>query len=169
MRDSALNDNPARRFLPVALLLLGGCASITRSQFIMPELALNQVVVKNVGVLGGSVDLVLDIRNPNRYDLHGTAMNLALDVEGSHLGDVDFSRSFTLVGDSVTRLTVPMTFEWAGVGAAARAALNYGEVKYKLTGRSTMQTPFGMERIPVSLEGTVPIQTGVTPSARPGR
>jgi hypothetical protein len=80
---------------------------------------------------------------------------------------VDLSRAFTLAGDSVTRLTVPMTCEWAGVGAAARAALNYGEVKYKLTGRSTMQTPFGMERSPITLEGTVPIETGVTPSARP--
>jgi LEA14-like dessication related protein len=148
-------------------LVVAGCASLTRSRFIMPELSLNEVVVRNVGVLGGAVDLVLDVRNPNRYDLHGTAMNLALDVEGSHLGDVDLSRAFTLAGDSVTRLTVPMTFEWAGVGAAARAALNYGEVKYKLTGRSTMQTPFGMERIPITLEGTVPIETGVTPSARP--
>lgn len=127
----------------------------------MPTFTLDHVIVRNIGLMGGTLDLALDVHNPNTFDLHGTSLDLSLEVEGTHLGDVEFSDAFQLVRDTVTRMVVPMTFEWAGVGAATRAALDYGRVNYELNGRGTMQTPFGMERIPFTLEGEVPINMGV--------
>lgn len=151
-----------KRMIVLSVMALAGCASFTRSQFRMPTFTLDHVVVRSIGLSGGTLGLAIDVHNPNSFDLRGTNLDLSLDVEGTHLGDVEFSDAFELAEDTITRMVVPMTFEWTGVGAGLRAALDYGRVNYEMTGTGNMQTPFGMERIPFTIEGEVPINMGVS-------
>jgi hypothetical protein len=62
-------------------------------------------------------------------------------------------------------VTIPLTFNWNGVGAAARSALNYGTVKYDMKGTASLQTPWGIEKVPFSRSGAVALnQTTPRPS-----
>ena len=123
----------ALRWVALATLL-GACATLGVPQFKDPDIQLNAIVVRGLGVTGGTMDLMLDVTNPNSFDLKGTRLQLGLDVEGTHFGDVELNDAFNLPKGVKTAVIVPMTFNWAGVGAAARSALSYGTVKYEIKG-----------------------------------
>lgn len=144
-----------RKLMLGTVMSLVGCATLGMSKFQEPSIQLTTVVVRGLGLAGGTLDLMLDVNNPNNFDLRGTRLELGLDVEGTHFGDVELNDAFNLPRGQPTTVVVPLTFEWAGVGAAARSALTYGTVKYEMKGTASLQTPFGVERVPFSRSGSV--------------
>ena len=156
-----------RKLLMVAgMLTLGACAALSMAKFQEPDVRLQGVQVRSLGLTGGSVDLYLDVNNPNRFDLRGTRLQLGLDVENTHLGDVDFNDAFNLPQGQVVTVVVPLSFEWAGIGAAARSALSYGTVNYTLKGTASLQTPFGNQAVPFTRSGSVAVN-GNRPAPAP--
>jgi LEA14-like dessication related protein len=146
-------------------LALGGCAGLG-DLFKNPTFRLDRVVVRDLGLRGGALDLVIGVDNPNQFDLHGTSLTVGFDVEQSHLGDVRLTNDFAVTKGSVTTLTLPLAFEWAGVGNAVRAALGSGEVPYTMKGQARLQTPFGQYDVPFQSDGRVPVALpgGVLPT-----
>ena len=146
-------------------LALGGCAGLG-DLFKEPTFRLDRVVVRDLGLRGGALDLVIGVDNPNQFDLHGTSLTVGFDVEQSHLGDVRLTNDFAVTKGSVTTLTLPLAFEWAGVGSAVRAALGSGEVPYTMKGQARLQTPFGQYDVPFQSDGRVPMTLpgGVLPT-----
>jgi LEA14-like dessication related protein len=143
---------------------LVGCAAVGNA-LRDPEVDLERVVVRDVGVRGGSLDLMVGFENPNPFDLRGTEVALGFDVEGSHLGDVRYADDFSLERGGRTTLTLPLRFEWAGVGSALRTALSSGEIPYEMKGQLTVQTPWGAQSVPFTREGRVPLtRVGALPA-----
>lgn len=142
--------------MTVGLLMLPGCAGIG-DIFQDPEVRLDRVIVRGVGTTGGTFDLMVGIQNPNRFDLRGTKLQLGFDVEDSHVGDIAYDDDFDINRDETTTLTLPVTFTWAGVGSALRAALSYGDIPYKMKGQVTLQTPWGQRAVPFTHEGRAPL------------
>jgi LEA14-like dessication related protein len=151
-----------------AFMLLSGCASLGMSKFQDPDIKLMGVQVRSLGLTGGTVDLYLDVMNPNRFDLRGTELKLGLDVEKTHFGDVDFKDPFTLPQNQTITVVVPLSFEWAGVGQAARSAMSYGTVNYTLNGTASLQTPFGTQAVPFTRSGSVAVN-GNRPTPSPNQ
>jgi LEA14-like dessication related protein len=144
---------------------LAGCAGLGNA-LRDPEVELERVVVRDVGVRGGSLDLLVGFENPNPFDLRGTEVALGFDVEGSHVGDVRYADDFSLERGGHTTLTLPLRFEWAGVGSALRSALSAGEIPYAMKGQVTIQTPWGAQSVPFTREGRVPLsRVGALPAA----
>jgi LEA14-like dessication related protein len=140
-------------------MALVGCAAIG-DLFQEPDVHLNRVNVRGIGVTGGTLDLVVGVHNPNRFDLRGTKLQLGFDVENSHVGDVAYDDDFTVSQKDTTTLTLPVSFSWAGVGSAVRAALNYGEIPYTMKGQATFETPWGNRTVPFSHSGRAPLTKG---------
>jgi LEA14-like dessication related protein len=122
-----------------------------------PEIQLDRAIVRAIGVTGGNLDLVLKVENPNNFTLKGTRLQLGVDVEGSHLGDVTYDDDFAVPENGTTTITLPLTFGWAGVGSAVRAALGSGDLPYKMKGQAELQTPWGRQKVPFTREGRVPL------------
>jgi LEA14-like dessication related protein len=155
-----------RRLLPlVALAGVAGCAALTMAKFQEPTVELRTIIVRGIGLTGGTLDVALEVTNPNSVDLKGTKLELGLDVEGTHFGDVVLNDAFNLPKDKPTIVIVPLTFSWAGVGAAARSALNYGTVKYDMKGTASLQTPWGVERVPFARSGSVALNQTLPPAS----
>jgi LEA14-like dessication related protein len=140
----------------LAVAALGGCAALGNT-LKEPDVRLERVVVRDVGVRGGSLDLVVEVDNPNGFDLRGTEVELGFDVEGSHVGDVRYDDDFSVDRGGSTTLTLPMRFEWAGVGSALRTALSSGEIPYRMKGQIRLQTPWGAHSVPFTREGRAPL------------
>ena len=140
----------------LAALATAGCAGIG-GNFQEPDVRLDHVVVRGVGLTGGVLDLIVGVHNPNNFDLRGTSLRLGFDVEDAHVGDVDYRSDFAVQRGDTTMLTLPVQFEWAGVGAAVRTALAYGDLPYRMKGELTLQTPFGRASVPFSREGRAPL------------
>ena len=140
----------------LSAVLLAGCAGLP-AFFKDPDLKLQRVVVRGVGLTGGTMDLIVSVYNPNSFDLHGTRLQVGLDVENSHVGDAEYASGFQVQKGDTTAITVPVQFNWNGLAGAVPSALGYGELPYKLTGQLTVATPFGDRKIPFTREGRAPL------------
>jgi LEA14-like dessication related protein len=143
-----------------ALTLLGaGCATLGHAlRFAEPSITLQEVRVTGIGLTGGTLDLALDVFNPNDYRLRTTRLELGIDLEQVHFGDALVEAPVELPSQQHSLVTVPVRFEWAGLGAGARALLTRQGVRYGLTGVVTLGTPVGDRRVQVHGSGDVPLR-----------
>jgi LEA14-like dessication related protein len=148
----------AQRFTGGILLaaLLSGCAGL-QNYFRDPDVNLQRVIVRNVGLSGGTLDLIVGVYNPNPFDLQGTRLQLGLDVEQSHVGDVEYDSGFQTQQGDTTVLTLPLTFNWSGVAGAVRTALDSGDLPYTLKGQLSVATPIGGRQVAFTHQGRAPL------------
>jgi LEA14-like dessication related protein len=142
----------------MVLALLGTACSGLMDNFREPDIRLDRVAVRGVGLSGGTLDLVVRVENPNNFSLQSTKLQVGVDVEDSHLGDITYDDDFTVSENGQTTLTLPLRFGWSGVGSAVRAALGYGDLPYKMKGQATLRLPAGLKHV-VSFthEGRAPL------------
>ena len=143
-------------FIAATAAGLAGCAGIG-DNFREPDVRLDRVILRGAGVRGGTMDLVLDVYNPNDFNLRGTKLQLGLDVEGSHVGDITYDEEFAVPQDDTTRITLPLTFDWSCVCGAVRAALDYGDLPYEMKGQATLRTPWGQRVVEFTKQGRAPL------------
>jgi LEA14-like dessication related protein len=138
--------------------MLGGCGpGFSGSIFREPRLHLDRVIVRGVGLTGGNLDLVVNVANPNRFDLRGTRLEAGFEVEGTHVGTVTFDDHYLVSKGDSTIVTLPLRFQWKGVGSAFRSALEYGDIPYSMKGQATLDTPVGKQVVPFTLSGRAPL------------
>ena len=154
----------------LATAMLGACGpGFNESNFREPRLHLDRVIVRGVGLTGGNLDLVVNVANPNRFDLRGTKLEAGFDVEGSHVGTVTYTDDYVVPKGDSTIVTLPLRFEWKGVGSAFRSALQYGDIPYTMKGQATLETPIGKQVVPFTLSGRAPLTRpgGTLPGVSP--
>jgi LEA14-like dessication related protein len=158
------------RALQWRLLLLAGVAACSGigNNFRQPEIHLDHAIVRGIGLSGGNLDLIVKVENPNNFRLHGTRLEVGVDVEGQHLGDITYDDDFSVTENGTTTLTLPLRFGWAGAGSAVRAALSYGDLPYKMKGQAELKTPWGRKEVPFTREGRVPLTRSGGNVAIPG-
>ncbi len=141
-----------------ALCTLSSCATLGKLSFREPDVQLQEINITGFGLSGGTLDLVFDVYNPNGYRIRSTRLELGLDLENTHFGDALLEKPLDLSPENHSRVVVPLRFEWAGVGAGARALLTKQAVGYAVTGAVLLDTPVGDKRIPVRGRGDVPLK-----------
>ena len=140
-----------------------GSAQLAQLAPVRPTVRLHHLSIRSVGLAGGALDVVLAFYNPNRILLKGTRLSAGLDIETTHFGDIAMTEPFQLTASDTSLITLPLTFQWAGVGAAARSLLNYGAVNYKITGTASVDTPLGTAlEVPFGGRGSVPLLKAAT-------
>ncbi|HEY7637549.1 MAG TPA: LEA type 2 family protein [Gemmatimonadales bacterium] len=146
-------------------LVVTGCSAIGLN-FKDPEVHLNRVIVRAINLSGGALDLQVAVNNFNSFVINSTKLQLGFDIEDSHVGDIDYENDFQVPKADSTILTLPVRFNWSGVGAAVRAALGYGDLPYTMKGQITLDTPFGQKTVPFTREGRAPLTrvVGVVPA-----
>lgn len=152
----------------LALALASAACSAIKDLFKEPDIQLDHVVVRGIGLTGGNLDLVVKVSNPNNITLQGTKLQVGVDVEGSHLGDVTYDSDFAVPESGTTTVTLPLRFGWSGVGSAVRAALGYGDLPYTMKGQATLQTPWGRKVVSFTHEGRAPLIRSAGNVAIPG-
>ena len=153
----------------LALVVSAGACSGIGDNFRKPEIQLDRAIVRGIDVTGGNLDLIVRVENPNNFTLNGTRLEVGVDVEGSHLGDITFDDDFAVPENGTTTVTLPLKFGWAGVGGAVRTALSYGDLPYKMKGQVELQVPWGRAKVPFTREGRVPLTRSGSTIAIPGQ
>jgi LEA14-like dessication related protein len=139
------------------MLVTAGCSGIG-ANFREPDIRLDHAVLRGVGLSGGNLDLVVKVDNPNNFTLQGTKLEVGIDVEGSHLGDITYDDDYAVPQNGQTTITLPLRFGWFGVGSAVRAALGYGDLPYKMKGQATLKLPGGFRKaVSFTHEGRAPL------------
>ena len=65
-------------FALAAVVAIAGCIPFARQAFRTPTVAIKDVRVRALGLEGGSLDLVLDVFNPNEYRMDATRLTYTL-------------------------------------------------------------------------------------------
>jgi len=150
---------PSGRILLALLPFLCACCSVlSKVSFERPTTKLESIELIGLGISGGSMNLVLDVYNPNGYELRAMRIDAGIDLEGTHFGDVRLERDISLPPTEHTTVKIPVTFTWAGVGAGARGMLSRGAVDYTLDSRIHVSTPIGDQTVEFRNTGLVPLK-----------
>ncbi|HEY6224594.1 MAG TPA: LEA type 2 family protein [Gemmatimonadales bacterium] len=139
--------------------VLTGCKTLGSAlHFAEPEVQLKEIQITGLGLSGGTLNLALDVYNPNGYRLRSTRLELGVDLESTHFGDALLETPLELPSQQHTLVTLPVRFEWAGVGAGARGLLTRQAIRFGLTGTAYLGTPLGDRRVQVRGSGDVPLR-----------
>ena len=120
-----------------------GCATLGMAKFKEPVVHFQDARVTGLGVTGGSVEVKLSLYNPNGFKLDGERLTYKLMVDSVTLGTGALADRFAVQENDSTIVTLPLSFSYAGVGAAGRQLMNTGSVNYRVMGDVTVGTPLG--------------------------
>jgi len=132
-----------------------GCSALGHAAFKDPVVHLRDVRVRGVGLTGGSLDVLLSVYNPNHYRLDATRLTYKVNLAGDSImiADGALDTKFTVNDNDSTIVTVPVSFTYAGIGAAGRSLLNTGAVDYHVLGDVTVGSPVGSFTVPYTATG----------------
>jgi LEA14-like dessication related protein len=134
-----------RHAAPAALsaALLAGCATLGRQVFEQPVVTFKDVSVRGIGLQGGSLDVLLNVYNPNRFKLDATRLTYRVLVDSVALGTGALDQQFVVQSGDSAVVRLPVQFSFAGLGAVGRQLLRAGAVNYRVLGDVTVSTPIG--------------------------
>lgn len=125
------------------VLATAGCASLARQAFRTPTVVLQDVRIRALGLEGGSLDLVLDVYNPNAYRIDATRLTYTLIADTSLVAAGAVTKRVTLHDKAHNDVTLPVTFTFKELLNAADVMLRTGVVEYTVKGDVTVDSPFG--------------------------
>jgi LEA14-like dessication related protein len=130
--------------LAVLLVLgLGACATLARSMFATPVVELKDVRMKAIGFQGGSMDIILDVTNPNDYRLDATRLTYNLFVDTMKVAFGEITKVATLEPHKHNEVVVPVVFSMQELIRATQLMSQTGGADYHVSGEVTAATPSG--------------------------
>jgi LEA14-like dessication related protein len=138
-----------------AAVIASGCSMLGRQAFQNPVVSLRDVRVRGLGLTGGNLDVLLSVYNPNHYRLDATRLTYRVELAGDSitLASGALDSRFTVQETDSQVVTIPVSFTYAGIGAAGRSVLATGAVNYHVLGDVTVGSPVGNFTIPYSQTG----------------
>jgi LEA14-like dessication related protein len=151
--------------LVAAMLVAGataGCATLGRQVFKEPVVQLSDVRLVAVGMTGGTIDVLLNVYNPNEFRLDATRLTYRLLVDSVQVGQGALDSRFTVQQGDSTLVRLPVSFTYSGLGAVANQLRNQGMLNYRVMGDVTVTTPLGDFTRPYDQQGRYTIMGGDT-------
>jgi LEA14-like dessication related protein len=147
------------RVFASCLACLSACATLKNAlSFEQPDVLLQEINITGLGLSGGTLDLVFDVYNPNKYSLRSTRLDVSLQLASTDFGEALIDKPLDLSPQNHSRVVMPVRFAWSGVGAAARSLLQSQELPYGITGAVLLDTPLGERRVQLRSKGNVPLR-----------
>ena len=141
--------------LAAATALVAGtaCATIGRAAFEEPVVTLKNVNIQGLGLTGGSLDVLLNVYNPNGFRLDATQLTYRVFVDTVHVANGLMDSDFVVQAGDSSEVRIPVNFTYAGIGQAGRALLQTGTVNYRVAGDVRVGTPIGSFTVPYDRTG----------------
>jgi LEA14-like dessication related protein len=137
-----------------AIAITAGCSMLGKAAFQQPVVQLKDVAIQGVGLTGGQLAVKLNVFNPKGYRLDATRLSYNVQVgDNVNLATGILDSQFTVQSGDSTTVTIPVSFTYAGIGAAGRQLLNSGAVPYRVNGDVTVGTVVGNFTVPYSSTG----------------
>lgn len=140
-------------FVMMSALLISGCATLPSMLYEEPVVTFKDLRVEGIGLSGGALDVVLNVYNPNQFDLHALKLSYRLLVDSTILGEGIYDSKFTVRTGDTTTVHLPISLTYSGLSVAARQLLGRGTVDYNVAGTLSIDTPVGEFNIPYSRTG----------------
>ena len=121
--------------------------------FTQPVVTLRDVKLASSSFTGGTLDVTLNVYNPNHYDLDVSQMTYAVIVDSADVGSGHTAQRVLLRSGDSTLVHLPVDFTWGGATAAGRLFAASGSVLYEVKGEIKAATAVGAVTIPFDQRG----------------
>lgn len=121
----------------------GGCATLGRATFREPVVTVQSVAVTGVSLTGSTLEVVLQVANPNRFALDAPGMRYRVEVDTVPVAAGELTERFRVPARDSAVVRLPLSVSFRGLGAAGRSLLMSGTVPYRVRGALTVATPIG--------------------------
>jgi LEA14-like dessication related protein len=145
--------------LLLAVTALAGCSLIIEE----PVVRVTDVQAASIGLTGGTLRVVVELENPNRFGLVSNVFNYRLELAeepGTEtttwltLFDGEREGMVEVPSRETARVEVEVPFEYASVGVVIGRLLRQGELEYRFSGSLEFRTPIGGIGVPFDERGT---------------
>lgn len=137
----------------MALVLAGARCSNLAGIFEKPDLQFRGLRVNSIGFDGASLDILVDVYNPNSYRLPLQRFSYDLAIENVHWGLGTTDTPLAVEARNSTLVRLPLEVSWSRLGDVGRQALRTGAVNYGVSGEIIVGTSLGDVRVPYSKSG----------------
>lgn len=145
-----------RRILSLALILaLSSCATLARQAFQSPVVDVRDVRVRSIGLQGATLEVHLDIQNPNEFRIDAEKLNYTFFIDSTRIIGGEVTDRLTLEEKGRVPLTIPVSFDYTAMQTALRYYRDHGALDYRVEGTFTLVTPIGRFTRPYSGRGRV--------------
>ncbi|HEU5249679.1 MAG TPA: LEA type 2 family protein [Thermoanaerobaculia bacterium] len=151
----------------VIVALAGARCSQLAGVFEKPELDFRAIRINAIGLEGATLEILVDVYNPNSYRLGLERLSYDLAIEDIPWGVGSTESPIAVEGRSNATLMLPLSVSWSRLGEAGREALRSGSVNYGVSGNMTVATSLGAVNVPYSRAGRFSVLSG-SESSDPG-
>jgi hypothetical protein len=103
----------------------------------------------------GTSSSVLDVENPNRFDLTLTAAEFRVFLNNEEAGTGRLEREVILPSSSRTKVNVVIAARFKNLGGSLKSIIAGHDLPYKLEGNASVRAFFGSRLILFSREGII--------------
>lgn len=136
----------------LAFLALSSCANLSGSLLKDPEVNIANFKLTNITAQAVSMDLILDVNNPNPIPLNLDSVDYSLNFSGEKVTAGTMDQGVKIPASGKGQVTVPLTFAYNSVGSLLSGIMNRNFKKdYELTGTAKV----GIFSIPFTKKGEV--------------
>jgi LEA14-like dessication related protein len=136
-----------------AASMRGACQSVTQMVFTQPVVTLRDVKLASTTFTGGTLDVTLNVYNPNPYDLDVSQMTYDVIVDSADVGSGRTAQRVLLKSRDSSLVHLPVDFTWSSATAAGRIFAANGFVLYEVKGEIKAATVVGAVTIPFDQRG----------------
>ena len=121
--------------------------------FRKPELTFRGIEVFSFGLEGASLDLLVDVYNPNSFRFGLDRVTYDLTVESVRWGTGETASPLAVEAQSTATLRIPLTLDWTQISGLGRDVLRRGNVRYGISGEVTVSTSKKTFQVPYDRSG----------------
>jgi LEA14-like dessication related protein len=125
----------------------------------LPRVTLNGLRVKDLSLMGATVEIVLGVDNPNAFDLALKRVDYALDINGASWATGRTQRTDSVARKQRGELRIPVTLDFLRIGSGIYDIVSgSSQVSYKLSGSLDVGTSLPLLRqaiVPISGTGSI--------------
>lgn len=135
-------------------LLTSSCSFLKRQAFAQPVVTVGDVRLGGIGTQGGTINVALDVYNPNNFRLDAEAFNYRVLIDTIQLTEGTIEKRITLLQKDSTRVNLPVPFGFREVLQIGQQLSQRGSVSFRLLGDVKVLTPFGSVKRAFDEKGT---------------
>ena len=142
---------------PVAGLALAAialaCSSVMKAAFAQPVVTLRDVRLANLGLEGGTFQVVLSVYNPNEFNLDASSVSYAVLVDSTEVGNGKAEQRIVIAALDSGEVKLPLHISWATAGPAGQVLMRGGSVLYEVKGEMRIASGVGTITLPYDQRG----------------
>ena len=137
--------------LPCLFLILSGCSLV----FTKPTVTFRELKLVDIDTKGMSLNLLLNVNNPNSYDITLDGYRYSFNIQGLPLGSGEKKELVQFPGKKATDIQVPVRVTYGNVLDIIMKRPNPTSIPYQLEAGLDIATPVGTLSFPISTSGTI--------------